>query len=146
MKTLSKMAIGTLAAISIATSASVLAHNYGPMGGQGQHGFGPMGGCQHAGPAAHLDSLKTALKLTATQEPAWKAFENAVHTQMANHGNRHHMAEFSGPDAMQAHITFMEQRLAGMKAIQKARTDLYKVLTPKQKSVFDQYGPHHRRG
>jgi hypothetical protein len=29
-----------------------------------------------------------------------------------------------------------------MKAVQKARTDLYAVLAPEQKSVIDRYGFH----
>jgi Spy/CpxP family protein refolding chaperone len=144
MKTSSKIALSTFAALGLAASTAVLAHGYGSMMGQGQHGFGSMRHCQQGGPAARLDSLKTELKLTAKQKPAWQAFEKAVRTQMAAHGTGHGMA--TGPDAMQAHIAFMEQRLAGMKAIQKARTDLYKVLTPEQKAVFDHYGPHHRHG
>jgi Spy/CpxP family protein refolding chaperone len=144
MKTLSKITLGTLAALGLAASTAVLAHGFGPMMGQGQHGFGPMGQCQNGGPGAHLDNLKSALKLTAKQEPAWQAFEQAVRTQMASHGSGHPMA--NGPDGMEAHIAFMEQRLAGMKAIQKARTDLYQVLTNEQKAVFDQFGPHHRHG
>jgi len=146
MKTSSKIALSVLAAAGIAASSLVLAHEHGPMMGQGQHGFGAMGHCQDGQPGAHLDSLKTELKLTAKQEPAWQAFANAVRTQMATHGARHGMGHgmASGPDGMQAHIAFMEQRLAGMKAILKARTDLYQVLTPEQKAVFDQHGPHHR--
>ena len=141
MKTSSKIALSTLAALGIAASTAVVAHDYGPMMGQGRHGFGPMGHCQNGGPGAHLDSLKTALKLTAKQQPAWQAFEKAVRSQMATHGTGHPMA--TGPDAMKAHIAFMEQRLAGMKAIEKARTDLYQVLTTEQKAVFDQHGPRH---
>jgi len=51
----------------------------------------------------------------------------------------------NGQDRMQAQIVFMEQRLAGMKTILKARTALEQVLTPEQKAVFDQVGPHHHR-
>jgi Spy/CpxP family protein refolding chaperone len=47
---------------------------------------------------------------------------------------------------MQAHITRMEQRLAGMKAVQKARTELVKVLTPEQQAVLDRHGPRGRHG
>jgi len=148
MKTSSKIALSTLAALGLAASTVVLAHEFGPGMGQGQHGFGPMGHCQQDGPGAHLDSLKTELKLTAKQTPAWQAFEKAVRSQMAAHGAGHGMGHgmANGPDGMQAHIAFMEQRLAGMKAILKARSDLYKVLTPEQKAVFDQHGPHHRHG
>jgi len=148
MKTSSKFAIGILAAAGIAASSVVLAHGYGPGMGQGRHSFGPMGQCQQGGPGAHLDNLKTELKLTDKQTPAWQAFETAVRAQMAAHGAGRGMRQgmSGGPDAMQAHIAFMEQRLAGMKTILKARTDLYQVLTPEQKAVFDQYGPHHRHG
>ena len=47
---------------------------------------------------------------------------------------------------MQARVAHMEQRLAGMKEVQKARTELYKVLTPEQKAAFDRHGPHGRHG
>ncbi|MEJ2441046.1 MAG: Spy/CpxP family protein refolding chaperone [Gammaproteobacteria bacterium] len=143
MKTSSKIALSLLAAAGIATSSMVLAHDYG----HGRHGYGPMAHCQQGGPGAHLDTLKTELKLTAKQQPAWDTFEKAVRAQMAAHGAGHRMGHgmASGPDGMQAHIAFMEQRLAGMKTILKARTALEQVLTPEQKAVFDQFGPHHHR-
>jgi len=144
MKTSHKIAFGMIATLGIAASNAVMAHEYGPMMGHGQGGFGPMANCQNGGPGARLDSLKTELKLTAKQEPAWQAFEQTVRAQMTAHAARHPMAQ--GTDRMQEHIAFMEQRLAGMKAIQKARADLYQVLTPEQKAVFDQHGPrgwHH---
>lgn len=146
MKTLSKLAVGTLVALGIAASTAVLAHGYGPMFSQGPHGFGPMGQCQYGGPGAGLDSLKTELKLTAKQEAAWKTFENAVRNQIASHGYGPGHPMTGGADAMQAHIAFMQQRLAGMQTIQKARTDLYQILTPEQKTVLDRYGPHFPRG
>jgi len=143
MKTSSKIALSLLAAAGLAASTMVLAHDYD----HGRHGFGPMEHCQQGGPGAHLDSLKTELKLTAKQQPAWETFEKAVRTQMAAHGAGHRMGQgmANGPDEMQAHIAFMEQRLAGMKTILKARTELEQVLTPEQKKVFDQFGPHHHR-
>ena len=50
----------------------------------------------------------------------------------------------AGTDPMQGRIAFMEQRLAGMKAVTKARADLYAVLTPEQKAIADRLmrGPH----
>ena len=73
------------------------------------------------------------------QTKAWDSFEKAVRSQTeAMFETRAQMrAGAQNPDA---HITFMEQRLEGMKAVQKARTDLYKVLTPEQKAIADRYG------
>ena len=143
MKTSSKIALSVLAAAGIATSTLVLAHEHG----HGRHGEGRMEHCQKGEHGARLDTLKTELKLTAKQQPAWETFEKAVRAQMATHGAGHRMGHgmASGPEGMQAHIAFMEQRLAGMKTILKARTALEQVLTPEQKAVFDQFGPHHHR-
>ena len=119
-------------------------YGYGP-GMHGASGFGPgmgMHGPQgFGGPGAmgaRLDSLKSELKLTGDQTKAWDAFASAVQTQtqsmLATHNAMH--ATAPNPDT---HIAFMEQRLNGMKAVQKARTDLYNVLTPEQKAIADQY-------
>jgi hypothetical protein len=146
MNTTIKIALGMVAGLGIATSVAVLAQKHGPMMGHGPtHGYGPMMGRHMAGdPQAHLEALKKELKLTKEQQPAWQAFEKTVLEQaktMNNAGpwntDRH------DPDA---HIAFMEQRLAAMKVIHQARADLFKVLTPEQQSVFDQQyrscGPH----
>jgi Spy/CpxP family protein refolding chaperone len=132
MKTTGKIALGILAGLGVAASAVVLAHGYGPMSQD-------MAG----GPEAHLSALKTELKLTAKQEPAWQAFEKTVREQLASHGPGP-AGTTAGTDPMQAHIAFMEQRLTGMKAVAKARADLYAVLTPEQKAVADRLmrGPH----
>lgn len=45
---------------------------------------------------------------------------------------------------MQSRIAHMEQMHASMKEVQKARNDLYQVLTPEQQAVLDQHGPHSR--
>ena len=158
MKTLSKLVIGAVAGVGIAVAAATYAHGpgygygsgYGPgygygMSMHGAGGFGPgmgMHGPQgFGGPGAmgaRLDSLKSELKLTGNQTKAWDAFESAVNSQtqamFATHNAMHSTAP--NPDT---HIAFMEQRLNGMKAIQKARTDLYNVLTPEQKAIADQY-------
>ena len=63
---------------------------------------------------------------------------------MSAHAAGH--ATTAGTDPMQAHIAHMEQRLAGMKEVQKARTDLSKVLTPGQRAALDWHGPHGRHG
>jgi hypothetical protein len=167
MTTLSKIAIGVSAAIGIALAAAAYAHGpgfgYGQgMGMMGQYGGGPgagMHGMHGGGPGAgmhgmfrgagapgpcagsvkidaRLDTIESELKLTAEQTPAWEAFETVVRTQMQTMTEAH--PHWSQDD--NEHIAFMEQRLAGMKAVQKARTELYKVLTPEQKATADRYG------
>jgi hypothetical protein len=143
MKTTGKIALGILAGLGIAASAAVLAHEHGPMMGRGHMmdhghmmGHGPMAKGMAGGPEAHLGTLKTELKLTAEQEPTWQAFEKTVREQVAAHGpGPAGMA--AGADPMQGRIAFMEQRLAGMKTVAKARADLYTVLTSEQKAVAD---------
>ncbi|HSD95675.1 MAG TPA: Spy/CpxP family protein refolding chaperone [Sulfuricaulis sp.] len=65
-------------------------------------------------------------------------FETAVRGQAESMLATHNAMRSAGPNP-EAHIAFMEQRLAGMKAVQKARTDLYNVLTPEQKAIADRY-------
>ncbi|MDH3405418.1 MAG: Spy/CpxP family protein refolding chaperone [Gammaproteobacteria bacterium] len=164
MKTLSKIVIGTAAGVGIALATVAYAHGpgYGPdsyghgMGmhgsyghGIGMHGPGGYGtgmgmyGAPGTGAPcaadARLEGIKSELKLTGSQTKAWDSFEKAVRSQTeAMFETRAQMrAGAQNPDA---HITFMEQRLEGMKAVQKARTDLYKVLTPEQKAIADRYG------
>ena len=145
MKTTGKIALGILAGLGVAASAAVLAQGHGPMMGHGSMmGHGPEANCMAGGPEAHLGTLKTELKLTAQQESAWQAFEKTVRAQMSAHAAGPTTAKDADP--MQARVAHMEQRLAGMKEVQKARTDLYKVLTPEQKAVFDRHGPHSRHG
>ena len=145
MKTTGKIALGILAGLGVAASAAVLAQEHGPMIGHGpMMGHGSKAKCMDGGPEAHLGTLKTDLKLTAKQEPAWQAFEKTVRAQMSAHTAGRATAKDADP--MQARITHMEQRLTGMKEVQKSRTELYKVLTPEQKAVFDRHGRHGRHG
>jgi hypothetical protein len=101
MKTTGKIALGILAGLGVAASAVVLAHGYGPM-----MGHGPMAPGMAGGPEAHLNTLKTELKLTAKQEPAWQAFEKTVREQVASHGPGP-AGTTAGTDPMQARIAFM---------------------------------------
>ena len=167
MKTLSKLAIGAVAGVGIALAAATFAHGpgfgygygmggygmgpgmmggyggYGMHGGYGPGGYGPgmMYGQGFGGPGAWgagLDSLKTELKLTGKQTAAWDTFETAVRGQRDAMIATHNAMWSTGPDP-EAHVAFMQQRLDGLKTVQKARTDLYNVLTPEQKAIADRY-------
>lgn len=157
MNTAGKIALGALAGIGIAIGGAAIAHSRGAGHGPGTTGHGPgmmghgpgmvghggMTGDHAARAGEHLTALKTELKLTAKQEPAWQAFEKAVRTQAEGMAKGHPTA---GPDGMEARVAFMEQRLAGMKTVLKARKDLYATLTPEQKAVLDRHGPGKRHG
>ena len=169
MRTLSKIVVATATAISIALAAVAYAHGpgfgygqgggmmgaYGGGPGYGMHGMygGGPGHGMHGGPGygmyggagpclgaqaldTRLDVIKSELNLTAKQTKAWQAFENAVRTQAQTMTEEHPGWQSQNADE---HIAFMEKRLEGMKAVQKARTDVYKVLTPEQKAVLDRY-------
>jgi periplasmic protein CpxP/Spy len=145
MKTSRKIALGVITALGITAGTAALAHDHdGKMMGHGPGGHGAKGQCHDGGPEARLDALKSELKLSPAQEPAWQAFESAVQAQKNAHGAGHDMTE--GTDPMQSRIDHMEKSLAGMKEIQKARTALYQVLTTEQKAVLDQHAAHGRHG
>lgn len=146
MKSFSKIAVITLAAAGVGLAVTAYARgpggDCGPGAGmRGAHGFGGHG----ASVETHLDTLKSELKLTGNQTKAWEAFETAARDQGKSMEAAHSSMQ-AGQHTPDAHIAIMEQRLAGMKTVQKARTDLYNVLTPEQKTVFDRAGPHGRHG
>lgn len=152
MRSLSKLVVATLAGITIAGAASTFAHGpgYGPGAGYGARGggfgggmMGRYGGGPGAGPClgaggfgTQLEAVKDELKLTAEQTKAWEAFERAIAEQ------RQLMVEGRPGWSQNAdeHIALMERRVAGMKAVQQARKELYSVLTPEQKAVADRLG------
>ena len=164
MKTLSKIVVTTATAIGIGLAAAAYAHgpgfgyghgpgmmgSYGGGPGYGMHGeyrmgpgYGMRGAYEGAGPCwgtqtldARLDAIKSELNLTPEQTKAWNAFENAIRAQAKTMTEEHPGGWSEDADE---HIAFMEKRLEGMKAVQKARTDVYKVLTPEQKAVLDRY-------
>ena len=152
MKQPGKVAIGAavlsiaLAGIAIADSDRGAMHGAGGGMGMGmamRHGM--HGGAMQHGQAMdqRLATLKSELKLTSSQEPAWQAFEQTVRAQITAHDQAHGTAQ-DGTDPRESHITFMEQRVAGMKEVAKARQDLYNALTPEQKTIADRFfrGPH----
>jgi Spy/CpxP family protein refolding chaperone len=139
MKTFAKIVIGTVAGVGIALTAAAFAQ--GPGYGHGPGGYGHTMGMHGPGGGMHGPQGYGGAGKVDTHLKAWEAFEKSVRNQVQTmHEGRTAMR--SGGQNPDAHIAFMEQRLEGMKAVQKARTDLYAVLTPEQKSVIDRYGFH----
>lgn len=145
MKTISKI---TLAATALTVALAVPA-----LASPGHDGFGHGDKMCDQGEMRHgermegrLSTLKSELKLTPAQEPAWAAFEQAVRKQFADRAEAHKQMQKTADDPMEARIAHMEQRLAGMKAVAKARKDLYEKLTAEQKAIADQHFRHQPRG
>jgi len=148
MKTITKIAAGTVAALSLTAAGLVFAHpgmgmGMGPgMGpGIGMHGgmYGGMYGADTA--AARLADLKTELKITAAQDGAWQAFVAVMQQQAAARDAMR--AQMQGPNAtpadrsahFEAMSKFRDEHLAARSAALK---DLYAVLTPEQQRIADQ--------
>lgn len=144
MNTFSKIAVGAVAAAGLSLAAVALGASPGMGHGKGGGpGMGMHGG-HGAGVETNLSTLKSELKLTGNQTKAWDAFETAVRGQAKTMTDMHTSMQ-AGQHNPDAHIAIMEQHLAGMKTVHKARTDFYNVLTPEQKAVFDRTGPHNHR-
>ena len=160
MKTLRKnlLAVAVIAGLGLSTVAvaSPWGGHGGMMGGDcpmmgGGSGRMMDGGRGHPGQrhammqqyhAERMELLAARLKLKPEQEAAWKGFLAAQ--------DAHHQAKFKGRQEMrdkdetalehfQERTQFMEQNLAGMKALTKSAEDLYATLDPTQKQVMDKF-------
>ncbi len=92
----------------------------------------------------HEAKLHDALKLTAAQEPAWKAFTDRNHQQMAamqaDHPampSRAEMEKMSAPDLLQNHLAQEQKHLAAMQAHLDSLKQFYAVLTPEQQVIMN---------
>jgi periplasmic protein CpxP/Spy len=156
MKRIHKILIGAAGVLAVAAATAVVAAPHdgmGPCGGgpgmgmmHGEHG---RGGDMAAMAEKHLAKLKTDLKITAQQEPAWQAFATkaaeqakamqAQHQQHMQERDKGAPANVSAPDRMAEHLSQMKQHLAGMESMQAAVKDLYAALTPEQRALADKH-------
>jgi Spy/CpxP family protein refolding chaperone len=103
----------------------------------------------------HMQKLKTELKLTPEQEPAWAALAGAM-TPPARpqRPDRAEMEKLSMPERLDKMKQIMSQhheaRMAEMDKHAAAVKSFYALLTPEQKKTFDtkamrgwKHGPHH---
>jgi len=154
MKSILKISL--IAGLLAVTAAS---YAMGPMGGQcdmgggmhGRHGMqqGRMGNMDPAKMQAMMDkrhaALKTQLKLTTAQEPAWTAFTAAM-KPAADMMNKQRpdpaeMAKLSTPERIDKMKTLRAQHMSDMAAAMDKRGEaaktFYAVLTPEQQKAFD---------
>ena len=101
------------------------------------------GHCQHGNfdkekCAEHMQKrqahLHDQLKLSADQEPAWKAFSEKIKPVPGERPNHEELAALKAPERMAA---MMKQREARMTEHVAAVKEFYAVLTPEQQKVFD---------
>jgi hypothetical protein len=171
MKRIHKIIAGSAVALTLIAATSVYAA--GPEGAgmcdHGGPGMGMMGGDHHGDMHARmmamhgghggaqmgeqrLAQLKTELKLTAAQEPAWQAFSTKAKEQMAAMKDMQPQppkaddAKLSAPERMDQHIAQMNKHLAGMQTMNAAVKDLYAALTPEQRSAADKHFSHMMAG
>lgn len=147
MKRSTKLTLGLAAAVAAGLAATAYAQApftgpgfHGPMGAM--HG-GPMFGDPSARAEQRLSDLKARLNITAAQESQWKAFADSVSTQAQTMVSMH--ASMQSPagtmtEHMDRRIAFTKLGLENMQVVDNAAKQLYAVLTPEQKAVFDQSG------
>ena len=140
-------------------AAAATSYAMGPMGGpcdmgagmHGRHGMQP-GRMGHRDPAkmqAMMDhrhaALKTQLKLTPAQEPAWTAFTAAMkpapEMMAKQRPDPAEMAKLSTPERIDKMKTLRAQHMSDMTAAMDKRGEaaktFYAVLTPEQQKAFD---------
>jgi Spy/CpxP family protein refolding chaperone len=160
MKTSTKIIAAAAATLSLGAAGLVFASQTHPgpegcshqgrgMGTEGGHGGmrGGMGGADMAARAtARLAELKTELKITTAQEPAWQQYEAVVRQQadsmqalrkgmQARMQDPKAMAEFD-PQAQRE--SMLKLRESNQATRDSARQALYAVLTPEQKALADE--------
>jgi hypothetical protein len=155
-----KMLAGAAAALTLVTMTAVTAapDAAGDCAGPGRMGHHDRTdrmdrmGMMHGGePGAmaeqRLAQLKTELKISATQEPAWSAFAAKAAEQATAMQARHLLqrearqaneAKPSAPERMAERVDQMKLNLTSMEAMSSATRDLYAALSPEQRAIADQ--------
>lgn len=106
----------------------------------------------HEEMAKRQAALHDQLKLTAAQEPAWKAYLAAIAPSQTDKpwGDRAAMDKLSAPERMEKHLAMMKEHEARAEAHLAALKTFYATLTPAQRATFDKatshahahHGPH----
>jgi len=114
----------------------------GMMGGPGMMGMGGMGpgmgGGSVAATSERLANVKSRLGITADQEKAWDAYEQAVINRSAlMNAHRETMMSSGMPPTGDQRLAMHQQGALTAQQSAQAAQDLYRVLTPQQKAQAD---------
>jgi len=104
--------------------------------------------CMHAQMDRHIQEhearLHDALKLTATQEPAWKTLTDSIHQQMAaeeaerkTRPAHSDTEKLSAPQKLEEHLAMMQKHLSAMQTRLAALKSFYAVLSPEQQATMN---------
>ncbi len=91
--------------------------------------------------AKHAEAFKQKLKITADQEPAWNAFQAAMHpADKDGHARLDHkgMDKLTTPERIDRMRAIHAQRSAEMERRGEAVKTFYAALKPEQQKTFDQ--------
>lgn len=152
MKTSTTILTALAAALALGTAGAVFAHQgEGPGSRMGMHGEGHgrmHGGDRSAQQAERLAALKTELKITAAQEPAWQQYETVLRQQAEARKAMHDKMQAqrqatpqdpkaaAGTDRAALRESMRQQHEAHLAARDQARQALLAVLTPEQKTLL----------
>jgi periplasmic protein CpxP/Spy len=95
--------------------------------------------------AKRAAELHDKLKLTASQEPAWKSFIAAMTpVQTGKRPDRAELDKLSAPERMEKMLDMMKEEEKHMAARLSATKAFYATLTPEQQKIFnDNVGKRH---
>jgi hypothetical protein len=90
----------------------------------------------------HINTLHDQLKITASEEPAWKQFaqvmrDNATQMDAAFH-SRADIATMTAPANMQSYATLAQAHADGVKKLADAFSALYATFPPAQQKIADE--------
>ncbi len=130
---------GTVGAQSVSASASASAHaDHGQPGDPAKWAEK-----MKERMAKHQAEMHDKLKITAAQEPAWKAFIDAMTpTSMPVRPDHKEMDKLTTPERMEKRLDKMKEHLAKMQTRLTALKTFYAVLTPEQQKIFDESHRH----
>lgn len=138
-----KIIVAALASAGIALAAAPAFAFKGDCGGGG-HGYmmddGPRAERMKEYMEFRHERLRKELKLTAAQEPAWKAFsEQAGPKQFMTKDDWAAMEKMNAPERMEAMLKFSKKRQEAMSERLEALKTFYATLTPEQQKIFDKH-------
>lgn len=149
MKTWRTLAVGLASVVALGAAAgAVQAQGAAPEASYG-HSHDPV-----AAADKRLARLKTDLKITSAQEPAWNAYAEqirqragemqALHNQMREKASGN--TRPSAPERVERQAQFAKQQGEYLERLAALTKDLYATLTPEQRTLADQRlggGRHH---
>lgn len=145
MNTIKKTVVTTLTVLGLALASGAYAQQAPAKAGAGMDDatrakmIEKMQEKRKANVDKHHAQMHEKLKLSATQEPAWKTFLDVTKmTDRKPMQDRKAMADLSAPARMEMMLSHSQERLNTMQKHLAAMKTFYAVLTPEQQKIFDE--------